>query len=107
MLFAEDLYQLDGFISACTDTYNLAIKNVGYEYHPLNEYSDLKNGEYSYSDTVINSEKCEPLMFIEDVRASKISDRLRKTTNPDLYLGFVDFEAVSYTHLTLPTICSV
>ena len=31
-------------------------------------------------------------MFIEDVQASKVSDKLTKTTNPDLYLGFVDFE---------------
>tara|TARA_Y100001937_G_C7124118_1_gene334066 strand:- start:1585 stop:2493 length:909 start_codon:yes stop_codon:yes gene_type:complete len=92
VLFAEDLYQLDGFISACTDTYNLAIKNVGYENHPLNEYSDLKTGHYSYSETIKNSTNASPLMFIEDVRASKISDRLTKTTNPDLYLAFVDFE---------------
>ena len=92
VLFAEDLYQLDGFISTCTDTYNLAIKGVKYEEHPLNEYSDLKTGHYSYRETVMNSQKKEPLMFIEDVKASKISDRLRKTTNPDLYLGFVDFE---------------
>ena len=92
VLFAEDLYQLDGFMSACTDTYNLAIKNLGYDNHPLNEYGDLKTGHYSYSETVINSERKDPLMFIEDVSASKISDRLRKTTNPDLYLGFVDFE---------------
>jgi hypothetical protein len=92
VLFAEDLYQLDGFISACTDTYNLAIKNIGYNDHPLNEYNDLKTGRYSYRDTIINSEKHDPLMFMEDVKASKISDRLGKTINPDLYLGFVDFE---------------
>jgi hypothetical protein len=79
-------------MSACTDTYNLAIKNLGYDNHPLNELGDLKTGHYSYSETVINSERKDPLMFIEDVSASKISDRLRKTTNPDLYLGFVDFE---------------
>jgi hypothetical protein len=31
-------------------------------------------------------------MFIDDAKASKISDKLTRTTNPDLYLGFVDFE---------------
>lgn len=31
-------------------------------------------------------------MFIDDVKSSKISDRLSKTTNPNLFLGFIDFE---------------
>ena len=31
-------------------------------------------------------------MFIEDVQASKISDKSNRTNNPDLYLGFVDFQ---------------
>ena len=48
--------------------------------------------EFSYSTTVKNCTTVPKLMFIDDVKSSKISDRLSKTTNPDLYLGFVDFE---------------
>jgi len=92
IFFAEDLYQLDGIMSLCTDAYNLAVKNIGYNSHPFNEYGDLKTGYYSYSEEVRNSEVCQPLMFIEDTRSSKINDKLTRKINPGLYLGFVDFE---------------
>ena len=92
VLFAQDLYQLDGFMSLCTDALNVSIKNLGYNDHPFDEYGDLKNGSYSYEEAVRGCSHNGPLMFIEDVQASKVSDKLTKTTNPDLYLGFVDFE---------------
>ena len=94
-IFAENLYQLDGAMSVCSDTFNMGILNAGYEMHPLDEYGDLKEGFFSYSKMVSDLQSCEkitPIMFIDEVKASKISDRLSKTTNPDLYLGFVDFE---------------
>jgi hypothetical protein len=91
IFFTEDLYQLDGVLSLCTDANNLGICNVGYEAHPFNEYGDLKEGEYSYCEEVMGCNKHGPIMFVEDVSASKITDRLTRTTNPDLYLGFVDF----------------
>lgn len=92
VFFAEDLYQLDGIMSLCTDAYNLSIKNIGYDSHPFNEFGDLKTGYYSYSDQVNHSKKCGPLMFIEDTASSKINDKLTKKINPGLYLGFVDFD---------------
>jgi hypothetical protein len=92
IFFAEDLYQLDGAISTTADSFNRGVCNLGYESYPFNEYGDLKTGHYSYSESVKNFKKPGPIMYIEDVRASKISDRLTKTINPDLYLGFVDFE---------------
>lgn len=92
ILFAENLYQLDGFMSVCADAFNRCIVNIGYDDYPLDEYGDLKTGYFSYANTVSNCNKTGALMFIDDVKASKISDRLSKTTNPNLYLGFVDFE---------------
>lgn len=91
VFFAEDLYQLDGAMSLCTDAKNLGICNLSYEGHPFNEYGDLKNGSYSYGSTVRQFKKNGPIMFIEDTSASKIPDRFTKNVNPDLYLGFVDF----------------
>ena len=38
----------------------------------------LKTGSYSYGEQVRNNTKCEPLMFIEDTRSSKINDKLSK-----------------------------
>jgi len=92
IFFAENLYQLDGAMSLCADAFNRGIVNVGYDNYPLDEYGDLKTGYFSYSETVKNCKNNGLMMFIDDAKASKISDRLSKTTNPDLYLGFVDFE---------------
>ena len=92
IFFAENLYQLDGAMSLCADAFNRGVVNVGYDNYPLDEYGDLKTGYFSYTETVRNCHHYGPIMFIDDARASKISDKLSKTTNPDLYLGFVDFE---------------
>lgn len=92
VFFAEDLYQLDGIMSLCTDSYNLSVRNIGYDSHPFNEFGDLKTGYYSYNEQVDASKNCKPLMFIEDTRSSKINDKLTKKINPGLYLGFVDFD---------------
>jgi hypothetical protein len=92
IFFAENLYQLDGALSLCADAFNRGVTNLGYDEYPLNEYGDLKTGQFSYTEAVSNCNNQGAIMFIDDVRASKISDRLSKTTNPELYLGFVDFE---------------
>ena len=92
VFLAQDLYQLAGVMSLCTDAYNAGIKNLGYDQHPFNEYGDLKTGYYNYREAVQNCDHPGAIMFIDDAKASKISDKLTRTTNPDLYLGFVDFE---------------
>lgn len=92
VFFAENLYQLDGIMSICADAFNMGVTNIGYENYPLDEYGDLKTGSFSYSQTARKCGASKRLMFIDDAKAAKISDRLTKTTNPDLFLGFVDFE---------------
>lgn len=92
VFFTENLYQLDGCLSVCADAVNLAVPNIGYDDYPLDEYGDIKNGSFSYKETVSECKKVPQLMFIDNVYSSKISDRLSKTTNPNLFLGFVDFE---------------
>lgn len=92
VIFAENLYQLDGAMALCADAYNAGICNIGYDDYPLNEFGDTKDYYFSYYETAKNSEKVPKLMFVDDVKSSKISDRLSKTTNPNLFLGFIDFE---------------
>ena len=92
VFFAENLYQLDGALSVSADTFNMGVTNIGYDDYPLDEYGDLKTGYFSYSETAKNCNVNNRLMFIEDAKASKISDRLSRATNPDLFLGFVDIE---------------
>ena len=92
ILFAENLYQLDGAMSLCADAYNLGVCNIGYEDYPLNEFGDTKDGYFSYQDTVSQCSIEPNLMFIENVNSSKINDRITSKTNPNLHLGYIDFE---------------
>ena len=92
VVFAENLYQLDGAMALFSDAYNAGICNIGYEDYPLNEFGDTKNYYFSYYETAKNSTKIPKIMFVDNVRSSKISERLTKTTNPNLFLGFIDFE---------------
>ena len=43
VFFAQDLYQLDGVMSLCTDAYNAGIKNLGYDQRRLTRVWRLKN----------------------------------------------------------------
>ena len=45
--------------------------------------------------------------FFYDLSDREMEDRLRYDLGFKWFCGFTAFEPVSYTHLTLPTICSV
>lgn len=92
VLFAENLYQLDGAMALCSDAYNAGVCRISYDDYPLNEYGDTKDYYFSYHETIKNSTQVPKTMFVDNVKSSKISERLTKTTNPNLFLGFIDFE---------------
>jgi hypothetical protein len=92
ILFTESLYQLDGLMSLCVDSYNSSIMNIGYDNYPINERGDTKKHYYSYIETLSECKETSCLMYVENVKASKISERITKTNNPNLFLGFVDFQ---------------
>ena len=89
VVFAENLYQLDGALSALSDTHSSAFNDVGYDIYPLNEYGDLKNSGFSYSDAVKGN---ADWMYVDKVFASKISKDVGAKNNPGIFLGFVDME---------------
>lgn len=94
VIFAENSYQLDGVFSILKDSNLTSIANVGFNEHPLNEFGDLKFGNYDYEDlseryyNFRNSQSC---FYIEKVTVSKLNDRVAKKSHPGLYLGFADF----------------
>ena len=63
---------------------------VPFENHPINEYGDIKTGKYVYHD--IAKQSNEPIFNIERVTTSKISENIRNSISPTLYVGFIDFE---------------
>lgn len=102
VIFAENSFQLDGALSILNDSNKKTIAEIDFEDYPLNEFGDLKTGANSYNltdgdgnpsfnYTGLAASKTSQF-FIEDVIVSKLSDRIKQKINPNLFIGFVDFE---------------
>lgn len=81
-------YELDSVISIFADSYNEVFSLLEFEDHPLNEYGGLKNSSYSYEE--LNKDK--PLIYVDNVYTSKLSDKIKQNLLKDLYIGFIDFD---------------
>jgi hypothetical protein len=90
VVFAENLYQLDGMISLFADTRDCCFAELTFADHPINEYGDLKSRPYKYED--LSEQRKDSLFFIERVTTSKISENVSQAISPTLYIGFLDFE---------------
>ena len=95
VVFAENTYQLDGALSFFTDSKNEVFKKLEYSDYPLTEYGDITG--FNYKELSDNKQK--NFFHIEEVRASKLSDRVSKNIDPSLFVGFIDFEI---TNLRFP-----
>jgi len=100
VVMAENLYQLDGILSLFADTRNVSFVNASFGDHPIDEFGDLKSGIYLYSNVVDKNEG--DIFNIERVTTSKISENVRQSISPTLYVGFIDFEV---TKNRFPRIC--
>jgi hypothetical protein len=100
VVFAENLYQLDGVLSLFADSRDIAYPHVSFAEHPINEYGDLKSGIYLYEN--LQNRHNQNIFNIERVNTSKISETIRNTISPSLFVGFIDFEV---TKLRYPRIC--
>jgi len=92
VVFAENMYQLDGVLSLFADTHKASFPKISFGDHPINEYGDLKNGNYLYKNVPIDVS--EPLFSVNRVVTSKISENVRQTISPSLFVGFLDFEII-------------
>ena len=91
VILAEDSYQLDGVLSIFADSYNETFNQIPMSGHPMNEFADLKDGTYSYTDVSATFDSQRPF-YIETVTTSKLADKARKSLSNDLFVGFVDFD---------------
>ena len=99
VVFSESSYQLDGVFSILKDLSNIAISNVGFDEHPLNEFGDLKYGIYDYKDLssrYYDIKNSQSIFHIDRVNVSKLNDKVARKSHPGLYIGFIDFNLNSY-----------
>lgn len=98
VIFSESSYQLDGVFSILKDLNFTSIANVGFNEYPLNEFGDLKLGQFDYldlSERYFNRDNSRSVFHVDDVKVSKLNDRVAKQTHPGLYIGFADFSLIA------------
>ena len=94
VVFAENIYQLDGALSIMADSAEVVFGNIPFTGAPLDEYGDVKSAYstgYDYANVASNDH-----YIINKVNVSKISDNSNKVIPVDLFVGFVDFEIYKY-----------
>ena len=95
MIFAENLYQLDGVLSVFADSARSIFGNIPFTGSPLDEYGDVKSyysTGYDYANVVSSTDA----YIVNETNVSKISDSANKVLPVDLFVGFVDFEIYKY-----------
>lgn len=98
VVMAENIFQLDGALSIFNDSTRECFTALPFESYPLTEYGDAPNFNYkTLSDTRLQSNPAA-LHFIDRVDVSKLSDRITKKIDPNTFVGFVDFEVVTYRY---------
>jgi len=98
VVMTSDLYCLDCVLSMAADAKKRSFAEVGFADFPITELGDIKTATYStgYSYNQIETDNTSELFHIEEVNVSKLSDRVKKKVNPDIFVGFVDFEIHKY-----------
>lgn len=98
VVFAENVYDLDGILSVFRDSNNEVFANIPFTGAPLDEYGDIKTEHYpdGYDYTGLANNYQNDIFIIREVRASKFSDKINRMSHPNLYIGFIDFEIHKY-----------
>ena len=98
VVMTSDLYCLDCVLSLSADARRRSFVQVDFENFPTTEFGDIKSTLYptGYSYNQIETDNTSELFHIEDVNVSKLSDRVKKRVNPNIFVGFIDFEIHKY-----------
>jgi hypothetical protein len=95
VIFAENIYQLDGALSVMADSAHTVFGNIPFTGSPLDEYGDVKSAYptgYDYNNVAADGN----FYMVNNVNVSKISDSSNKVIPVDLFVGFCDFEIYKY-----------
>ncbi|MBD35911.1 MAG: hypothetical protein CL512_04005 [Actinobacteria bacterium] len=97
VVMAENTYQLDGVLSIFNDSSREVFAKLKFEDYPLTEYGDCVDFFYNslQNQRIIESNQRD-ICYVDRVTTSKLSDRVSKRIDPNLFVGFVDFTISSY-----------
>ena len=98
VVMTSDLHCLDCVLSLAADSKKQSFVEVDFNDFPVTEFGDIKTATYptGYSYNQIETDNTQELFHIEEVFVSKLSDRVKKKVNPNIFVGFIDFEIHKY-----------
>ena len=98
VVMTSNLYCLDCVLSLAADSKKQSFVEVDFNDFPVTEFGDIKTATYptGYSYNQIETDNTQELFHIEEVFVSKLSDRVKKKVNPNIFVGFIDFEIHKY-----------
>ena len=98
VVMTSDLYCLDCVLSLAADSKKQSFVEVDFNDFPVTEFGDIKTATYptGYSYNQREPDNTQELFHIEEVFVSKLSDRVKKKVNPNIFVGFIDFEIHKY-----------
>ena len=98
VVLTSDLYCLDCVLSMAADAKRRSFVEVDFNDFPTTEFGDIKTATYptGYSYNQVKTDNTKEMFHIEEVFVSKLSDRVKKKVNPNVFVGFIDFEIHKY-----------
>tara|TARA_E500000081_G_C6128568_1_gene352268 strand:- start:1190 stop:2221 length:1032 start_codon:yes stop_codon:yes gene_type:complete len=98
VVMAENMFQLDAVLSIFNDSVREVFTALAFEDYPLNEFGDAFN--FDYKKLIQHRLNTNPsaLHYIDRVDVSKLSDRITKKIDSNTFVGFIDFEVVTYRY---------
>tara|TARA_Y100000296_G_scaffold74340_1_gene92855 strand:+ start:1018 stop:1941 length:924 start_codon:yes stop_codon:yes gene_type:complete len=98
VVLTSDLYCLDCVLSMAADAKKRSFVEVDFNNFPTTEFGDIKTATYptGYSYNQVKTDNTKEMFHIEEVFVSKLSDRVKKKVNPNVFVGFIDFEIHKY-----------
>lgn len=93
VLVHEDSDVIDGALSVLQDFCHKSFPILPLSSDPLDQFGALKTGHFSYDDLAAVYNTPGNLSFIQSVRISKISDKIK--SDPNLFYGIADFKISS------------
>ena len=98
VVMAENMFQLDAVLSIFNDSAREAFTALAFEDYPLNEFGDAFNFDYKKLTQHRLNVNPTALHYIDRVDVSKLSDRITKKIDSNTFVGFIDFEVVTYRY---------
>ncbi len=105
VVMASDVYCVECVLSLATDSIHKSITPINFEDFPITEFGDIKTDTYptGFHYQTVADENTAELFYIDNVVSSKLSDKVNKRINPNIFVGFIDFELCKFRHPHIDT----